>query len=74
MLTGKGEKILAQAIKRMGDENKMFLSAINDNKWKKALQILEEMDEFHSTFYQNHGHKPFAELCNLMDSLKYLYK
>ena len=74
VLTAKGEKILAQAIKRMGDENKMFLSAINDNKWKKALQILEEMDEFHSAFYQNHGHKPFAELCNLMDSLKYLYK
>jgi len=74
VLTEKGRKILAQANKRMNDENKMFLTAINDNKWKKAMQILEEMDEFHSNVYQNHNDKPFAELCNLMDSLKYLYK
>ncbi len=74
VLTKKGQEILAQANKRMSDENKMFLTAINDNKWKKAMQILEEIDEFHSNVYQNHGDKPFAELCNLMDSLKYLYK
>lgn len=74
ILTKKGHEILAQANKRMSDENKMFLTAINDNKWKKAMQILEEIDEFHSTVYQNHGDKSFAELCNLMDSLKYLYK
>ncbi|WP_372949186.1 MarR family winged helix-turn-helix transcriptional regulator [Mariniphaga sp.] len=74
VLTKKGHEILALANKRMSDENKMFLTAINDNKWKKAMQILEEIDEFHSNVYQNHGDKPFAELCNLMDSLKYLYK
>ncbi|MGC9355036.1 MAG: MarR family winged helix-turn-helix transcriptional regulator [Mariniphaga sp.] len=74
VLTKKGRDILVQANKRMSDENKMFLTAINDNKWKKAMQILEEIDEFHSNVYQNHGDKPFAELCNLMDSLKYLYR
>lgn len=74
VLTEKGEKTLDQAMKRMGDENKMFLSAIDNNKWRKALLTLEEIDEFHSTVYQNHGEKPFAELCNLMDSLKYVYK
>lgn len=74
VLTKKGREILVQANKRMSDENKMFLTAINDNKWKKAMQILEEIDEFHSNVYQNHGDKPFAELCNLMDSLKYLYR
>lgn len=74
VLTKKGQEILVQANKRMSDENKMFLTAINDNKWKKGMQILEEIDEFHSNVYQNHGDKPFAELCNLMDSLKYLYR
>lgn len=74
VLTKRGNEILTQANKRMNEENKMFLSAINDNKWKKAMQILEEMDEFHSSVYQNHNDKNFAELCNLMDSLKYLYK
>ncbi|RIH66239.1 MarR family transcriptional regulator [Mariniphaga sediminis] len=74
VLTEKGRNILEQALKRMREENKMFLTAINDNKWKKVLVILEEIDEFHSMVYQNHGDKPFAELCNLMDSLKHLYK
>ncbi|SHF06126.1 DNA-binding transcriptional regulator, MarR family [Mariniphaga anaerophila] len=74
VLTQKGHEILALANKRMDEENKMFLTAVNQNKWKKAMQILEEIDEFHSNVYQNHNDKPFAELCNLMDSLKYLYK
>lgn len=74
VLTGKGEEILAAANKRMNDENRMFLTAINDNKWKKALTILEEIDDFHGNVYQNHSDKTFAELNNLMDSLKYLYK
>lgn len=74
VLTEKGQNILSQAIQRMSEENKMFLLAISDNKWKKATVILEEIDDFHSFVYQNHGDKPFAELCNLMDSLKYLYK
>ncbi|MBN1338145.1 MAG: MarR family transcriptional regulator [Bacteroidales bacterium] len=74
VLTEKGQHILAQANHRMSEENKMFLMAISDNKWKKATIILEEMDEFHSFVYQNHSDKSFAELCNLMGSLKYLYK
>lgn len=74
VLTQKGEEILATANRRMNEENRMFLTAINDNKWKKALSILEEIDDFHSNVYQNHSNKSFAELNNLMDSLKYLYK
>ena len=74
VLTEKGETILAQANKRMAEENKMFLMAINDNKWKKALAVLEEIDDFHGSIYQSHSNKSFAELNNLMDSLKYLHK
>ncbi len=73
-LTKKGEEILSLAIRRMNAENKMFLAAINDNKWKKALLTLEEIDELHSVVYQNHNDKPFAELSNLMDSLKHLHR
>ncbi len=74
VLTEKGEQILALANKRMNEENRMFLTAINDNKWKKTLLILEEIDDFHTSVYQNYSDKSFAELNNLMDSLKYLYK
>ncbi|MDD4143805.1 MAG: MarR family transcriptional regulator, partial [Prolixibacteraceae bacterium] len=56
-LTKKGEEILSLAIKRMNDENRMFLAAINDNKWKKALLTLEEIDELHKVIYQNHNDK-----------------
>lgn len=73
-LTDKGQQILLQANKRMAEENKMFFSAINDNKWKKALLILEEIDDLHGSVYQNYSDRTFAELNNLMDSLKYLYK
>jgi len=73
-LTKKGEEILSLAIRRMNAENKMFLAAINDNKWKKALLTLEEIDRLHSVVYQNHNDKPFAELSNLMDSLKHLHR
>ncbi|MFW6371722.1 MAG: MarR family winged helix-turn-helix transcriptional regulator [Bacteroidota bacterium] len=74
VLTEDGARLLAQANKRMSEENKMFLSAINDNKWKKALAILEEIDDIHSSVFQNYSDRTFAELNNLMDSLKYLYK
>ncbi len=73
-LTEKGEEILDLANKRMSEEYKMFLTAINANKWKKALPVIEEIDEFHSSVFQNYSDKSFAELKNLMDSLKYLYK
>lgn len=73
-LTEKGREILMRANKRMNEEYKMFLTAISSNKWKKALPVIEEIDEFHSSVYQNYNDKSFAELNNLMDSLKYLYK
>lgn len=73
-LTPKGEVILAQSTKSILEENTMFFAAISDNKWKKILPVLEELDDFHGSIYKNHNNKPFAELANLMDSLKYLYK
>jgi DNA-binding MarR family transcriptional regulator len=74
VITDLGKTILAQSQKRMNDETTMFFAAISDNKWKKVLPILEEIDEFHDTIYQKHNSKPFAELSNLMDSLKHLFK
>lgn len=74
VITDLGKTILAQSKKRMNDETTMFFAAISDNKWKKVLPILEEIDEFHDTIYQKHNSKPFAELSNLMDSLKHLFK
>ncbi|MDX9882382.1 MAG: MarR family transcriptional regulator [Prolixibacteraceae bacterium] len=73
-LTPGGEDILKQSVKNINEENVMFFAAISDNKWKKILPVLEEIDAFHNNIYKNHGSKPFAELLNLMDSLKHLYK
>ncbi|MBN2213699.1 MAG: MarR family transcriptional regulator [Bacteroidales bacterium] len=73
-LTKKGEKILQLANKKMTDERNMFLTCINANKWKKALPVLEEISDFHNKIYLNHNDKPYAELLNLMDSLKHLHK
>ncbi|MBN2263702.1 MAG: MarR family transcriptional regulator [Prolixibacteraceae bacterium] len=73
-LTPKGINVLALAQKNMLEEHKMFLMIFNDNKWKKALFILEEINDLHQFVYENHNEKPFAEICNLMDSLKYLYR
>jgi len=74
VLTDKGKKVMEQAGKRISDENTMFFTAVNDNKWKKVLPVLEEIDAFHNGIYQKHGQQTFAELCNLMDSLKHFYK
>nr|MBD3623550.1 MarR family transcriptional regulator [Sunxiuqinia sp.] len=73
-LTEKGKNVLSLARKRIKDENNFFFAAISENKWKKVLPVLEEIDEFHDEVYQNHGDKPFAELSNLMDSLKHYRK
>jgi DNA-binding MarR family transcriptional regulator len=73
-LTKEGISILKQAEKRINEENEMFFAAINKNKWKKALPVIEEIDSFHNFIYSKHNDKPFAEICNLMDSLKYLHK
>lgn len=73
-LTDKGISVLKQAENRINEENEMFFAAINENKWKKALPVIEEIDSFHNLIYSKHNDKPFAEICNLMDSLKYLHK
>lgn len=74
MMSDLGKTILEQARVRINDESTMFFTAISDNKWRKALPVLEEIDDFHDEVYQNHNNKPFAELSNLMDSLRHLYK
>lgn len=73
-LTLEGEAILKKANKRMNEARNMFLACISPNKWKKTLSVLNEIDEFHSNIYLNHYDKPFAEISNLMDSLKHLHK
>ncbi|MDP2890146.1 MAG: winged helix DNA-binding protein [Bacteroidota bacterium] len=74
VLSDFGKEILVLANKRMNDESAMFFAAVNDNKWKKVLPVLEEIDKFHHTIYQKHSGKPFAEISNLVDSLKHLFK
>lgn len=74
IMSDLGKVVYEQAKKRMSDESTMFFTAISDNKWKKVLPILEEIDDFHSDVFQKHNNKPFAELSNLMDSLKHLFK
>lgn len=74
IMSDLGKSVYGQAQKRINDESTMFFTAISDNKWKKILPILEEIDDFHSGVFQKHSDKPFAELSNLMDSLKHLFK
>ncbi len=74
VLTKEGEKVLERAKRKIDDERNMFLACISANKWKKALPVLKEMNDFHYHIYLNHNDKPHAELLNLMDSLKHLYK
>jgi len=73
-LTDKGKRILNQAHRKVSDEVTMVLSCIDENKWKKALPVLEDMHDFHHDVYIRHGEKNDAELLNLVASLKYLYK
>ena len=73
-LTAKGKEVLVLSTKRFNDENTMFFAATSENKWKKAMPVLIELDSLHSHVYQIHNDKPFAELANLMDSLKHYYK
>lgn len=73
-ITQTGIELLKQAEKRIADERTMFLACVSMNKWKKTLGILDEINEFHYSIYVNHNEKPYAELLNLMDSLKHLYK
>ncbi len=73
-LTEKGLDILLQADKKVNSEKNMFLTCISMNKWKKAMPVLEEINDFHNSIYQKHNNKPYAELLNLMDSLKHLHR
>ncbi|MEN6452610.1 MAG: MarR family winged helix-turn-helix transcriptional regulator [Prolixibacteraceae bacterium] len=74
ILSDFGRVVYEQARKRMNDESAMFFTAISDNKWKKILPVLEEIDDFHNNIFQKHNNKPFAELSNLMGSLRHLHK
>jgi DNA-binding MarR family transcriptional regulator len=69
-----GKVVYEQAKKRINDESTLFFTPISDNKWKKVLPVLEEINDFHNDIFQKHNNKPFAELSNLMDSLRHLYK
>lgn len=73
-VTEQGKIVLENAEKKISDEKAMFLACISPNKWRKTLPVLQEMDEFHNSVYLKHNNKPFAELLNLMDSLKYLHQ
>ena len=73
-ITQEGRQMLELSGKKMADEIHMFLACISMNKWKKTLSIFEEINEFHSVIYQAHNDKTPAELLNLMDSLKHLYR
>ncbi len=74
IMSDLGKSVYEQAKKRINDESTMFFTVISDNKWKKVLPVLEEIDDFHNDIFQKHNNKPFAELSNLMDSLRHLYK
>lgn len=74
IITEEGYKVFEQAQKKIGEEMQMFLASISTNKWKKTLPYLEEINDFHSEIYLSHNEKTPAELMNLMDSLKHLYK
>lgn len=74
VITNDGKRLLEQAGKKITDEIQMFLSCISSNKWKKTLPVFEEINDFHSEIYRTHNDKTPAELLNLMDSLKHLYR
>ncbi len=74
ILTKDGHELLKKANSRMIEANNAFLACISPNKWKKTLPVLKEINEFHNNIYLKHYDKPFAEISNLMDSLKHLYK
>jgi DNA-binding MarR family transcriptional regulator len=74
ILTSQGSEVLAMATKKIADEIHMFLACISTNKWKKTLNVFEEINDFHSDIYLAHNDKSPAELINLMDSLKHIHK
>jgi DNA-binding MarR family transcriptional regulator len=73
-VTKKGMDVVLKADKKVSDEKNMFLTCISMNKWKKAIPVLDEIDKLHNSIYQKHSDKPYAELQNLVDSLKHLHR
>ncbi|MCU4163826.1 MarR family winged helix-turn-helix transcriptional regulator [Carboxylicivirga caseinilyticus] len=73
-LTEDGKILLKKADKRMEEARNAFLACISPNKWKKTMPVLREINDFHNNIYINHYDKPYAELSNLMDSLKHIHK
>lgn len=73
-ITEEGEKILDEANQKINEEKNMFFSGFQENKWRKLLPVLEEINDFHNHIYLNHNEKNDAELMNLIASLKYLHK
>ena len=73
-VTDEGKAVYEKSRIRIREESNMFFTAINENKWKKALPVLEDIDDFHHSVYLKHSNKPVSELANLMDSLKHLFR
>lgn len=71
-ITEEGKLVLDKSIRKIDAEKEMFLSCINENKWKKIISTLEELNNFHNSIYLKHNNKTEAELINLVASLKYL--
>lgn len=74
VITEEGKQVLESSGRKITDEIHMFLACISMNKWKKTLSVFEEINGFHSGIYQTHSDKTAAEMMNLMDSLKHLYR
>ena len=74
VITNEGKQVLELSGRKISDEIQMFLACISMNKWKKTLSVFEEINGFHSDIYQTYYDKTPAELMNLMDSLKHLYR
>ena len=72
ILSKEGGEILQKANKSIDEMRIMFLACISPNKWKKALSVLHEIDDFQTKIYMQHYDKPYAEISNLIDSLKHL--
>jgi DNA-binding MarR family transcriptional regulator len=73
-LTEQGGNALQKTMKKADQERMMFFSAIDENKWKKILPVLEEIHDFHNDVYHRYHNKNEAELRNLIASLRYFYK
>jgi len=73
-ITENGKTLLKNATKKINEEIEMFLSSIDENKWKKIIPVLEEIHDFHNEVYLKYNDKTDAELINLVASLKYYYK